>query len=477
MGKRSRRPVSGRMVSASDLAQMGRCERLVVFEHLHGSPMEVDAIALIYRTSVGNVTSQWPQLIGREQDLDRLRLRPHYPLAWTRAHWQIRRPLDRSGFFSLLKAAECAGRFAPSRFHDMFTACQRLSPKQLNEPSADIGSMALHMGVLLVAAAEDDVVAQWTRQGFDSLTRIDEESLLAYQRLGELLALFDVVLPDALDAHVERFVQRFSDDQASHLASRLGDITSEAGPMEGRDRLTGALARVRDKALPIYLAWARREWRKFGKSSSAGRGTTALKAIVSKHPAAFFAKTAVSLCTSANVVMWREARQSHLLVVDPAGQRLAGMALLYVEVVPAIDPTRPSLVIRALNPTDEMLSGHAGDSIVEGFLDVAIRIAQDNGLACVAFPSPSGMHLMSNREAIEDILKNRYIKRSAHHVAWSGGPTRKAETRSLRETPQRVEAPFDAYERGQTPVGTLYVIWRPEPSVETANEGECIAVA
>jgi predicted RecB family nuclease len=37
MGKRSRRPVSGRMVSASDLAQMGRCERLVVFEHRHGS--------------------------------------------------------------------------------------------------------------------------------------------------------------------------------------------------------------------------------------------------------------------------------------------------------------------------------------------------------------------------------------------------------------------------------------------------------
>ncbi len=37
MGKRSRRSDNGRMVSASDLAQMGRCERLVVFEHLHGS--------------------------------------------------------------------------------------------------------------------------------------------------------------------------------------------------------------------------------------------------------------------------------------------------------------------------------------------------------------------------------------------------------------------------------------------------------
>ena len=37
MGKRSHRSVNGRMVSASNLAQMGRCERLVVFEHLHGS--------------------------------------------------------------------------------------------------------------------------------------------------------------------------------------------------------------------------------------------------------------------------------------------------------------------------------------------------------------------------------------------------------------------------------------------------------
>ncbi len=36
MRKRSRRSDNGRIVSASDLAQMGRCERLVVFEHLHG---------------------------------------------------------------------------------------------------------------------------------------------------------------------------------------------------------------------------------------------------------------------------------------------------------------------------------------------------------------------------------------------------------------------------------------------------------
>ena len=37
MGKRSPRSADVRTVSASDLAQMGRCEPLVVFEYLHGS--------------------------------------------------------------------------------------------------------------------------------------------------------------------------------------------------------------------------------------------------------------------------------------------------------------------------------------------------------------------------------------------------------------------------------------------------------
>ena len=37
MGKRSRHSANNRMVSASELAQMGRCERLVMFEHRHGS--------------------------------------------------------------------------------------------------------------------------------------------------------------------------------------------------------------------------------------------------------------------------------------------------------------------------------------------------------------------------------------------------------------------------------------------------------
>lgn len=36
-GKRCKTPPDDRPISASELAQMGRCERLVLFEHLHGS--------------------------------------------------------------------------------------------------------------------------------------------------------------------------------------------------------------------------------------------------------------------------------------------------------------------------------------------------------------------------------------------------------------------------------------------------------
>lgn len=47
MRKRSRRSVNDRVVSASDLAQMGVCERLVVFEQRYGkrrTPMQQQAI-------------------------------------------------------------------------------------------------------------------------------------------------------------------------------------------------------------------------------------------------------------------------------------------------------------------------------------------------------------------------------------------------------------------------------------------------
>lgn len=424
----------------------------------HLVSLDAEAIALVYHTTPHTVSSQWSQVVAQEQDTAELKLRSHYPMAWMQARWQIHRPLDRRGFLALVKAGKFAGHFSRGSSFDMFTACRHLSPKQLTERSKDIGTLALHLGSLLAVAREDEVVARWSNQGFEELMLIDEESLVAYQRMGDLVTLLDVVLPDALDAHTERCIQSLSDDDAAHWASRLGEVDDAADvATKGRVQLRANLARVRATVLPQYLAWAQRQRRKFGKVGSAHHTSQPLLAVVSKHPAAFFAKAAVNLCTAGNVEMWREKRLLHLLVFDRAGQRLAGMALLYVELVPALDPMRPSLLIRALNPTNDMLAGHDIESIIASFFDVAIQIAHDNGLACVAFPSPTGMHLMSNHRPIEAHLEKRYIKRASS--VWQDA-TSESNALLSRDIPQCVRAEFYAYEHGKERVNELYVIWR-----------------
>lgn len=424
------------------------------------SPIEADAIALVYRVPVATVLGRWREVRGREQDVLRCRLRPSYPMAWSKASWQLSRPLDRSGFAPLVAATRFAEGLADSSHRDVLTACVGLGPKQLRPGvnSTDLDTLARHLGSLLAIAKGHDVVRAWMRDGFEVLGVMDEDTLDAHQRITELCDLFDVVLPDALDQHTEAFVQSLTDDDAAHWAERLGPCAEHGS---GRTRLRAVLQLAREKVIPPYRTWARRQRNRYKRDGQA-IGAQTLTACVSKHPAAFFAKAGAQLCTAENVEMWREDRQFHLVVFDLVGRRMAGMALLYVQDIPELDRRRHSLVIRAINPTDEMLSGHAPASIVESYIDVAIQIAQDNDLACVAFPPPSGMHLMSNRADIEAYVKERYVERSVRQ----GRSGQSSDGVSLRDRPDLVPARFYAYETGKQLLHELYVIWRPDPSSE-----------
>lgn len=177
-----------------------------------------------------------------------------------------------------------------------------------------------------------------------------------------------------------------------------------------------------------------------------------------KYPAAFFAKEAALLCTRSNVDMWLEERHSHLLVFDPEGKKLVGMAMLYIEPIPVLHRSRASLIIRAINPTEQAMACHDPASIVDAFLGVAEQIAQDNQLAAVAFPTHAGMHLLSNRKEIEDDLKARFISRASSWRRCREDEVPVAGASRL-EPPLAVGATFDAYEKGQTRVETLYVFW------------------
>ncbi|MBY0365356.1 hypothetical protein [Roseateles aquatilis] len=437
--------------------------------------MQLDAIAVVYRSPQEFIRTKWHEVRGHESHLQGLVLRQSYEMAWRHARRRLRRDLDSVGFHALRRAAQFSENFRD--YPNMFTACQRLSPKQLrqNALGASLDTLALHLGSLLALAREDGTVSRWIREGFDELTAMEQGSLGAFQRVGELVDLFAVVLPDALDAHADAFIERLPENDAAHWASRLGPSVPE---LEGRALLRAVVSRTRAKLLPLHLAWARRQFKLYEQEEDASRRAQLMSGVVSKHPAAYFAKQAAGLCTAGNLRMWEEERHCHLVVFDPQMQRMVGMAMLYVQQIPELDSHRLSLVIRGINPTEEMLASHDTRSIVESFFDAAVLVAQDNNLACVAFPAPSGAHIMSNRDAVEKDLKKRYVARAPVQPRAEG-----VGRNALRHAPERVAAKFYAYEQGSEGVDALYVIWRPSetipeiPPAASASEAQANAWA
>lgn len=424
------------------------------------SELEEDAIALVYRTTVHTVRSTWARVTGREEDLASLILRDQYPMNWQRVQWQITRPLDRSGICALVSAAEFAGAIKACRTANLSTVCKPLLSKRLAEPSADVTTLVHHLGVLLAAADGDSVVAKWQCSGFEDLTQIDEESLHAYQCVESLHTLFETELPDALDAAHDGFIRRFSDEDAALLAARLDKEVSQVAGADGLTRLRLALINTRMRVLAIYGKWVKRELAKFRREKQSNLAVVPVAAVATKHPAAFFAKETAKLCTRHNTEMWHEDRHSHLVVFDRAGKCIVGMALLYVEVLPQISRIRPSIVIRAINPTAEAMASYSVTSMVDAFFEVATRIAEDNSLACVAFPTDAGMHLLSNHQAVEKDIKTRFVKRSSRSRLLHNDERAQTNPSSLRARPIRYDGPFEAYEQGQNKVNSLYVIWQ-----------------
>lgn len=428
------------------------------------SDLEVDLIALVYRTTSSTVRDLWPRVIGREYDIAGLSTRSPYPMSWTRTEQQLDGQLDSRGLQAMQAALQFAKRFAAGRA-DMHEACRHLSPKRLRDPAADVWSLASHLGVLMAIAAEDSNVREWLGQGAETIQQMAEAGPLVHQQVLSLHELFDVQLGDALEALELGFVEGLTESDAAVLASRL-DMQAAVGALSARDGLKIALLDARRTVLAIFLRWTTQQKKRFDPIDVEG-DRDQLAAYVSKSPAAFFAKEAAGICTRANTAMWQERRNAHLLVFSPDQKRLAGMALLYFERVPALDANRDTLVIRAINPMADALASYGVASIVDSYFDVAIQIALDNGLAAVAFPSPIGMHLMSNHQTLENDIRDRFMKRAQSFFAWS---IEKSSPHWL-EQPRRVEATFYAYETGQTPVNELYAIWHCRESEQASGSG------
>lgn len=432
--------------------------------------LEVDAVAMLYRTSADLVREAWPEIVGCETDLATLKLRHRYPMEWRRAIRRLKAPLERSSLLSLTQAVTYAEMFSIHELESVLDACKPLRAKRLYEAARDPWLLAAHLGVLLAAAREDSVIAEWVSVGLKDAAEMLEEGAQAFERFERLESLFGSALPDALNQHAERFLRRFNDAEAAVFSKRLVGGKALASISGAQEQLREAFRLTRENVLAVYRRWVDREKRKFPKDK-AGHLTTSLVAVLSKHPAAFFAKQAAGICTGNNTAMWKEDRHAHLVVFDPEQRRLAGMALVYFEIVPEIHPRKKTLIMRALNPMDDMLATHTAQSIVDAFFDVAIQIAKDNSFAAVAFPWHNAAHLLSNRPPIERDIERRFIEVSKPM------PLRHFEGRTIRDKedwrkkPRSVATTFFAYERNCQKVGTLYSIWSEDADAPNRADG------
>jgi len=416
--------------------------------------LETEAVALVYQVAPSIIRERWNNVIGRDHEWTSYLRQDPYLMQWQRQTRKISGLLDRESLLALGQAAQFAERFNRHRLMDVREASRYLRSRQLTEPLADPQTFHRHLGVLLAAAADDDIVGDWVKRRLISLAQLSDETVAAEREISDLHDFFRVALPDALAVHLDRFVNRFDDEGARHLAIRLGANRDLVIEHQGRVFLKSALLQAKDKALDLYLRWSGREKKKFKNSRDEVPQLSRMHAHVSTHPAAFFAREAVGICTRGNIAMWKEHRHAHLVVFDPLTQTLSGFAMIYREIVADLDPTRCCLIIRAINPSSAMMANHDAASIVDAFFMVAIEIAQTHGLAGVAFPSDGGQDFLSNRDDIQKDIKGRFIKNARQVPDFAS-----RRTGHPAGTPKSVRHEFYAYEHGQGSVQTLYVIW------------------
>ena len=415
--------------------------------------LEVDAISMVYRTPPGVVEDLWPELIGRESDLNSLRLAASYPMTW-RAEAHVLRDgavLDTAGLSMLAAMSDRSDQFARDCLADMSQATQGLRPSRIGDAAADRVGLSQHLSVLCAIAGGDELAASALSHWKSDRAKMAEGSL-PFSDVLRIENFFSTTLPDAIEAEALRFARKLAPKSADELAGKLSLLASEKASTA--ERLSEAASHAMQWVQRPFLKWARKERKKFVPVGAAD-SETILHAVLTKSPAAFFGKGSAGLCTRADTDMWNEARHSHLVVFDLRNKRLAGMAMVYVQVIPQIDRQRPTLVIRALNPIEPYSSQHNASSIIQGFVETAVKIAKDNGLAAVALPGNSSEHLLTNNVKIEDALSDGYMRSAYPHC----------DARSVLDSceklnrPLKVTASFSGYAEGKAVVSWLGVIW------------------
>ncbi|SIO45702.1 hypothetical protein SAMN05444168_4695 [Paraburkholderia phenazinium] len=431
------------------------------------SELQADAISAVYGIDFEPQDTYWSKVVALETHLAGLTLRP-YTMHFARQRIEIKgkRQIDSQGVVALREAFDYGRRFRQMIGIDVGLASEGLSPRQMreNQRAASPQTLHRHLGVLLGVLPESMTEALSIEIEAFGLETHDPER--RHEAATHISNFFEVELGDTLPQGVGALKAQLGEFGAATLARRLVDATSQEPDSDG---LVVAFERTANRVRELYGRWIHRQLDVFTGGAVAAGGDM-YRAVVSKYGAAYYSKVATKLCSDDNERMWQERRQSHLLVFDLARKRLAAMAMLYVERVAAIDPVRPTLVMRAINTLVGEDSGHDPDSVVRAFFSVGEQIAKDNRFAAFAIPTNTGQHLLSNRNEIVAVIARRCNEEKADHSAPDGDSPQQLHQARVVRLPS--DAPFYGYEHGRAPVHILYVLWSPscETAVHSAGE-------
>jgi hypothetical protein len=377
------------------------------------TPLDVDCISLVYGASPSTIHQHWHNVRGYEGHLSALSFDARYRVELRRQHFKLMlaSPAHEKAFEENLHTLAAAAAMAREMDgKPLLDAAQDLSWKHRKNNAATPKELWQWFAFVLRLGATSETVRSWTDRKLEAMGAVLAQPDFAKARFEEFEQFIRVTLPDAVGPIA---IALHELGGAEGLGRNLKPMRHADDPAAELAFLEAAITEMVTAVIKAYTRWVVSVKRQFERK----KGDDILEAtvVVSKHPAAFYARDAFELCSSDDTGMWSEQRHSHLLIFDEERQRLIGMAMLYIQPIPGFFRGQACLVVRALNtrPIDDVQLEPV--SVIDEVMRIAIKIAQDNGLASVLFPQSSTY--FSNQRDIERAVDMANTTRRAQRLS------------------------------------------------------------
>jgi hypothetical protein len=357
------------------------------------SPMEAETVGLVYGVTKHEVERHWGKVHSCERHLKGVQLDDRYPMIWHKKRYslpsftEVQTEALLANFAALSKAAACARQLdgAPK----MLDIVTQFRTKPIKNSAAAPPELANWLGLLLFICGAESAIKSWVETTLESYVDFFDHPQEAHKRALALQTFMSATLHDEFMGRVDKFVASLSNEDAARIGEFVGFITQSQDSSDRAVNLAFALRTVAAKVFATYNNWLATLLQKFESEKKHLPDAMHVNGVVTKSPAAFFARYKFGLCTRENTEMWREERHSHLVVFDEGSRSLVGMAMVYIQPIAEQFGGKPCMVIRAINVLSPDEIQVDACSAIDEIMRIAIDIAKKNGYAAVLFPRAS----------------------------------------------------------------------------------------